>query len=109
MLSGEADIACATCHHPDFSCADGRHLALGTRASGPRPERVDLPGGEIPVLERNTPAVFNIAFNGVERMRRRANDDDVPGPQAARGRLSGQFRGLDNMSERETADIVALS
>ena len=71
VLSGELDVACATCHHPDFAYADGRDLALGVRAMGLGPDRVDLSGGEIPVLERNTPTVLNIAFNGVERRRRR--------------------------------------
>ena len=71
VLSGELDVACATCHHPDFAYADGRDLALGVRAVGLGPDRVDLSGGEIPVLERNTPTVLNIAFNGVERRRRR--------------------------------------
>ena len=71
VLSGEMDVACAACHHPDFAYADGRALALGTRSVGLGPERVDLSGGEIPVLERNTPTVLNVAFNGVERRRRR--------------------------------------
>ena len=76
VLSGELDVACATCHHPDFAYADGRDLALGTRSVGLGPDRVDLSGGEIPVLERNTPTVLNIAFNGVERRRRRGGRRD---------------------------------
>ena len=47
------------------------------------PDRVDLSGGEIPVLERNTPTVLNIAFNGVERRRRRGGrrgDEFAPLP-----------------------------
>ena len=47
--------------------------------------------------------------NVVDRRRRRGDDDDeIPGMQIARGRLSGRFRGVDNMSEREMADIVAF-
>lgn len=82
VLSGELDVACATCHHPDFAYADGRDLALGVRAMGLGPDRVDLSGGEIPVLERNTPTVLNIAFNGVERRRRggRRGDEFAPLP-----------------------------
>ena len=34
VLSGEMDVACAACHHPDFAYADGRALALGTRSVG---------------------------------------------------------------------------
>ena len=47
----------------------------------------------------------NVADRG---RRRRTTDDDVAGTETARGRLSGQFRGVDNMSEREMADIVAF-
>ena len=76
VLSGEMDVACATCHHPDFAYADGWALALGTRSVGLGPDRVDLSGGEIPVLERNTPTVLNVAFSGVERRRGDRRDDE---------------------------------
>ena len=85
VLSGEMDVACATCHHPDFAYADGRALALGTRSAGLGPDRVDLSGGEIPVLDRNTPTVLNVAFNGVERRRRRGgrrDDEFAPLPSS---------------------------
>ena len=42
------------------------------------------------------------------RQRRRGDDDDGAGTPIARGTLSGQFRGVDNMSAREMADIVAF-
>ncbi len=29
ILFGEKDIACATCHHPNFGYADGRDLPIG--------------------------------------------------------------------------------
>src|SRR5207237_6456885 len=29
ILSGQRDVACATCHHPSFGYADGLDLALG--------------------------------------------------------------------------------
>ena len=90
VLSGELDVACATCHHPDFAYADGRDLALGVRAVGLGPDRVDLSGGEIRVLERNTPTVLNIAFNGVERRRRRG------------GRRENEFAPLPASVDAET-------
>ena len=76
VLSGEMDVACATCHHPDFAYADGRALALGPRSVGLGPARVDLSGAEIPVVQRNTPTVLNIAFNSIERRRRRGGGRD---------------------------------
>ncbi len=71
VLSGDRDIACATCHHPDFAYADGRELSLGTGSVGLGPARVDRSGGAIPVVRRNSPTILNTAFNGVERRRRR--------------------------------------
>jgi cytochrome c peroxidase len=49
ILSGSRDIACGTCHHPDFAYADGRALSLGTGSVGLGPDRVDRSGGAIPV------------------------------------------------------------
>ena len=67
LLSGGKDVACATCHHPDFAYADGRALALGARATGLGPGRVDVSRGEIPVVKRNTPTILNVVFNGLDR------------------------------------------
>lgn len=40
LLSGDRNISCATCHHPDFAMADGRTLPIGTGGVGLGPERV---------------------------------------------------------------------
>ena len=74
ILSGAKDIACATCHHPDFAYADGRDLSLGTGSAGLGPSRIDLTGGRIPVARRNSPTVLNTVFNGLDRRRRRRSD-----------------------------------
>ena len=71
VLSGPMDVSCATCHHPDFAYADGRALSLGPGAVGLGPDRVDLGGGAIPVAQRNSPTLLNVAFNGLDRRRRR--------------------------------------
>ena len=34
ILSGDRDVACATCHHPAFDYADGRTTSLGAGGSG---------------------------------------------------------------------------
>ncbi|MEM7535597.1 MAG: cytochrome c peroxidase [Chloroflexota bacterium] len=39
ILSGDQNIACATCHHPAFAMADGRVLPIGTGGHGLGPER----------------------------------------------------------------------
>ena len=76
ILSGERDVSCATCHHPDFAYADGRALSLGAGAVGLGPERVDASNGRIPAMRRNSPTVINTGFNGLDRRRRRRGSDD---------------------------------
>jgi cytochrome c peroxidase len=71
VLSGERDIACATCHHPDLAYADARDLSLGTGSIGLGPGRVDRSKGRIPVVKRNAPTVLNVAFNGLDEDRGR--------------------------------------
>ena len=65
ILSGNRDVACATCHHPDFAWADGRALSRGTGSIGLGPSRRDTTGGAMPVVRRNSPTILNVAFNGV--------------------------------------------
>ncbi len=69
ILSGAQDIACATCHHPDFGYADGRPLPIGTGGRGLGPART-FPGGVAPVVKRNSPTVLNVAFNGIDEQGR---------------------------------------
>ncbi len=78
ILSGNRDVACATCHHPDFAYADGRELSLGTGSVGLGPSRTDLTGGAIPVVKRNSPTVLNTVFNGLDRRRRNRRSNGTP-------------------------------
>jgi cytochrome c peroxidase len=61
ILSGNRNISCGTCHHPDFGTSDGLSLGLGEGGKGVGPRRVadpaDLPEQRIP---RNAPALFNL-------------------------------------------------
>ena len=58
VLSGDNDISCAHCHHPDLGFADNRDLSMGRGGQGLGRDRQ---GGA--VLRRNTPTVWNAAFN----------------------------------------------
>lgn len=78
ILSGSRDIACATCHHPDWAYADGRALSLGTGSVGLGPARIDRSGGAIPVVKRNSPTILNVAYNGVGRGRGRRQPIAAP-------------------------------
>ncbi len=66
VLSGEKDIACATCHHPDFGYADGRDLPIGVGGKGLGPQRQDVTNDDIGFVTRNSPTIINTAFNGMD-------------------------------------------
>jgi cytochrome c peroxidase len=60
ILSGNQNIACATCHHPAFGTSDGMSLSIGEGGYGLGPER-DLAGGEhiYARIPRNAPSLWN--------------------------------------------------
>nr|MBC8330568.1 methylamine utilization protein MauG [Anaerolineae bacterium] len=62
ILSGNRDIACATCHHPDFGTGDGIPLSVGTGATGLGPERSLGEGREF--VPRNATEIFNRGLPG---------------------------------------------
>ncbi|HUG41647.1 MAG TPA: cytochrome c peroxidase [Longimicrobiales bacterium] len=57
ILSGNRDIACATCHHPRTHGGDGRSLPIGTGGSGLGPSRALGAGREL--VPRNAPSLLN--------------------------------------------------
>jgi cytochrome c peroxidase len=61
ILSGNRNIACATCHHPRHGSADGVSLSLGEGAVGLGPDR-HLPDGARVTsrIPRNAPALWNL-------------------------------------------------
>jgi len=75
ILSGNSDVACATCHHPEFAYTDGRDLSLGTNATGLGPRRVSIAGHDVVPVRRNSPTLLNVAFNGLTADRRNDSAD----------------------------------
>lgn len=69
ILSGNQNIACATCHHPRFGTGDGLALGLGEGGVGLGDERIvdmaNMPHDHIP---RNAPALFNLGHEFFEVM-----------------------------------------
>src|SRR5256885_16832327 len=57
VLSGNRDVACATCHHPSTHEADGLSLAIGTGGPGLGPGRTLGPGRQL--VSRNAPSLPN--------------------------------------------------
>lgn len=66
ILSGGRDIACATCHHPDFGYADGRALSIGVDGQGLGPNRQHLSAEQFGFVKRNSPTIINTGFNGMD-------------------------------------------
>ncbi len=63
ILSGNKNVACATCHHPVFGTSDGLSLSLGDGGTGLGPRRradpANMPEQRIP---RNAQSLFNLAY-----------------------------------------------
>ena len=71
QLSGEQDVACVSCHHPTLGGADGLSLSVGVHAVDAAnlvdaallgPGRHSEQSGNLPVVPRNAPSVFNAGF-----------------------------------------------
>jgi len=60
VLSGNRDIACATCHNPPTAMGDGQSLAVGTGGTGVGPSRALGPGRQF--VPRNAPTLLNAAL-----------------------------------------------
>ncbi|MCG6904042.1 MAG: cytochrome-c peroxidase [Rhodobacter sp.] len=83
LLSGNRNIACASCHHPRFGTSDGLSLGLGEGGIGlgpdRRPDPDNLPEQLIP---RNAPGLWNMgarAFTVLFHDGRIEADKDKPG------------------------------
>lgn len=66
ILSGDKDISCATCHHPDFGYAESIALSIGVGGKGLGMQRRFVSRNNIPFTKRNSQSVLNTAFNGMD-------------------------------------------
>ena len=65
ILSGQKDVACATCHHPAFGYSDGLALSIGANGVGLGTARTFAPGHPARPVKRNSQTILNVAFNGL--------------------------------------------
>jgi len=65
ILSGQKDVACATCHHPDFGYSDGLAQSIGANGVGLGPTRTFAAGHTAQPVKRNSQTILNVAFNGL--------------------------------------------
>lgn len=68
LLSGNKNIACATCHHHDLAGTDGLSLGIGEGGKGLGAERTAGNGKEAirKRVPRNAPALWNLGHKDVE-------------------------------------------
>lgn len=66
ILSGNKDVACASCHHPEFGYAENLDISIGVNGRGFGQKRVFREPNEIPFTKRNAQGLLNVAFNGID-------------------------------------------
>lgn len=66
ILSGNKDVACATCHHPDQGYAEFRDISIGVNGRGLGSKRAFNTPNDIPFGRRNAHTILNTAFNGID-------------------------------------------
>lgn len=65
ILSGNRDVACATCHQPEFGYAEFLQTSIGVNGVGSGSRRKFKEPNDIPFTKRNSQSVLNTAFNGI--------------------------------------------
>jgi cytochrome c peroxidase len=70
ILSGNRNISCGTCHHPQFGTSDGLSLGLGEGGQGLGPERVsDMGANKVQKrIPRNAPALWNLGAKSIDTL-----------------------------------------
>ncbi|MFK7922826.1 MAG: cytochrome-c peroxidase [Bacteroidia bacterium] len=66
ILSGNKDVACATCHLPDNGFAESLQISIGVNGHGRGSKRKFKEPNTIPFTQRNSQTVLNAAFNGMD-------------------------------------------
>jgi cytochrome c peroxidase len=65
ILSGNKDVACASCHHPEFGYAESLPLSIGVNGQGLGEKRRFSAHNDIPFTRRNSQSLLNAAFIGI--------------------------------------------
>ena len=65
ILSGNKDVACASCHHASLGFTDGLDLPIGVNGAGLGITRHFVTPNSIPFSKRNAISIINVAFNGI--------------------------------------------
>jgi cytochrome c peroxidase len=66
VLSGGKDVACASCHHPQYGYAESQEVSIGVNGIGLGEMRTFKHPNSIPFGKRNAHSILNTAFNGID-------------------------------------------
>jgi cytochrome c peroxidase len=67
ILSGNRDVACASCHHPRNAYAEDRAISIGVNGVGYGRNRRFQSPNSIPFVKRNSPTMLNVGFAGISQ------------------------------------------
>lgn len=66
ILSGNKDVACATCHHPSSGYTETLDISIGVNGQGFGSRRAFRHPNDIPFTKRNAQSILNTAYNGID-------------------------------------------
>lgn len=92
VLSGEKDVSCATCHHPNHGYGDDLDVAIGVGGEGVGASRKETASDRIPRVGRNSPTIINAAYNGL------LSETQMYNPMLAPMFWDGRLNSLENQS-----------
>jgi cytochrome c peroxidase len=108
LISGNRNMACASCHHPTAGTGDDLPLSLGEGATGVGAGRTA--GNADQVIARNAPPLFALGAQGVDsmfwdsRVRRDAASGELQTPEPL---LNGATPTRADMAEQLTTALAA--
>ena len=107
ILSGQKDVACATCHHPAFGYSDGLDLSIGANGVGLGAARAFGRGSPVTTGEAQQPdgAERRVQRAHGRRRRRAGGRADVLGSESAKPRGAGA--GADQGARRNARRRVS--
>jgi len=66
ILSGQKDVSCASCHHPNYGYAESQEISIGVNGLGLGEMRTFKDPGQASFARRNAHTILNTAFNGID-------------------------------------------
>ena len=78
ILSGNKDVACASCHQPNLAYTDNLDIAVGVNGVGSGTARNFIASANKLFTKRNTPTIVNTAFNGIVNLSDNYNPATAP-------------------------------